>query len=66
MAIVRRPTSGRIQFHYNGDVAEQRFTGINPTVSASGLNTVRLQLNVLQTVEVDHAFFTVETELDED
>ena len=66
MAIIRRPVSGRLQFHYNGDTTEQRFTGVNPTVTPSGLNTVRLQLNVLQTVEVDHAFFTVETELDTD
>ena len=63
MAIVRTPIAGRLQFHYNNDAADLRFTGINPSVTPNGLNLVRTQLNVLQTTEVDHAFFTVETEL---
>ena len=66
MAIVRIPVTARLQFHYNDDANDLRFTGINPIVTPHGLNLVRTQLNVLQTTIVDHAFITVETELTTD
>jgi len=66
MAITKTPVAGRLQFHYNDIVPDLRFTGINPTVTPHGLNLVRTQLNLLQTINVDHALFTVEAELSAD
>ena len=66
MTITRIPVAGRLQFQYSNNAAELRFSGINPIATPHGLNVVRTQLGVLQTIQVDQAFFTVETELKTD
>jgi len=63
MAVTRIPVEGRLQFMYNDNMATLRFSGINPQINATSLNMVATQLRTLQTVSADHAFLTVEHEL---
>ena len=66
MAITKIPLTARLQFHYGDNNPVLRFTGINPAVTPHGLNMIKTQLDVLQTIEADHAFITIEAELSAD